>query len=360
MSQRYGKNAEFVLDGGGNTSLKEDGVLYVKGSGVKLSDIQAEQFVAMDLIKLLAIITRDYPVSMNEAQKDEAALADIMSARLAGEDDKRPSVEAVLHAMLPYKYVLHVHPPLINGLTCSAEGSDACKRLFGDKAVWIDISKPGLMLAGKCDKAFKAYSQKHGNCPQITLLQNHGIFIAAETVDEIDKLMYYAVSTVKGKIKEMPLFEAVPYDNNAVHSLKSAFHSVSFATAAPHTAVFCTNKQILKFVTNEKSFLPIRKSFTPDNVVMYGDEALFISLESDTKTNPVISIITDEFAKFNAKHGHNPIIVALQNLGFFALGESEDTAKRVESSFLDAIKIATYATSFGGIGTESMNTQLSY
>ena len=63
FSRKYGSDPELVLAGGGNTSMKENGVLYVKGSGCSLSTIEENNFVAMDLEKLLEILNKEYPAS---------------------------------------------------------------------------------------------------------------------------------------------------------------------------------------------------------------------------------------------------------------------------------------------------------
>ena len=120
MSNRYGSNSEYVLAGGGNTSYKENGIMYVKCSGTALATITADGFVAMDMAKLTAMLDKKYPEADDE--REAAALADMMAARLPSEYSKRPSVEAILHELFPQKYVLHVHPTLVNGLTCGKDG----------------------------------------------------------------------------------------------------------------------------------------------------------------------------------------------------------------------------------------------
>ena len=120
FSRRYGSDPELVLAGGGNTSMKENGVLYVKGSGCSLSTIRSVDFVAMNLDKLLAICGKQYPTE--DKEREALFLADVSAAKLPGEERKRPSVEALLHALFPQRYVLHLHPALINGLTCGADG----------------------------------------------------------------------------------------------------------------------------------------------------------------------------------------------------------------------------------------------
>jgi len=236
--------------------------------------------------------------------------------------------------------VLHVHPPLINGLTCAVNGKAVCGEMFSDKVVWIDLTKPGLILAQKCNKAFNAYAKKTGNDPQIVLLQNHGIFIAADTVEEIDKLMGYVVDTVESRIKEEPNFQIIPatFDTDSLQAIKAKLKAL-YSDGDEPTALFCINKQVSMFVKDKVSFKPISKPFTPDHIVYCKDEPLFIEQGNDVAT---------AFKAYTARKGYKPKIIAIQGVGFFALGENQKNADRARQLFLDAVKIATYAKSFGG------------
>ena len=177
-SRKYGSNPELVLAGGGNTSMKENGVLYVKGSGCALSSIEKDNFVAMDLSKLRAIVNNAYPD--NDSAREAAFLADMSAAKLPGEEAKRPSVEALLHALFPQRYVLHLHPALVNGLTCGVDGEKVAAELFPE-AVWVEACKPGFTLA-------KLLADKLDGRNTV-LLQNHGVFFAADSEEELAALL---------------------------------------------------------------------------------------------------------------------------------------------------------------------------
>ena len=127
MSNKYGANAEYVLAGGGNTSFKSEDRLWVKGSGTSLATIKPEDFVVLERPLLNAMWSAQYPEE--EKAREAAVLSDMMYARVRGEN-RRPSVETLLHNLFPQSYVLHVHPTLVNGLTCSNEGQKAMQRLL--------------------------------------------------------------------------------------------------------------------------------------------------------------------------------------------------------------------------------------
>jgi len=339
MSHRYGADEEFVLAGGGNTSYKESNVLYVKGSGAGLSDILLEQFVAMDNNLLLEMIGREFPESMSTEKREELVLAEMMAARLPGEENKRPSVESTLHAMFPYKLVLHVHPPLINGLTCGVCGKKICEELFGDKVVWIDLTKPGFILAQECNRAFNDHVEKTGSYPQISILQNHGIFVAADTTAETDRLMLYVVDKLKSRINETPNFESVAFDKDLSLRIEAVLKGL-YSSDDSASVKFCTNKQVSLFISDKEAFRAVSIPFTPDHIVYCKDEPLFVEPDAD------IAVV---FNAYNNNKGYKPNIVAVRGLGFYALGKTEKGAHQAEALFLDAIKIAIYAKSFGGI-----------
>ena len=195
FSRRYGSDPELVLAGGGNTSMKENGVLYVKGSGCSLSTIRSVDFVAMNLDKLLAICGKQYPTE--DKEREAMFLADVSAAKLPGEERKRPSVEALLHALFPQRYVLHLHPALINGLTCGADGRRIAAELFPG-VIWVNACRPGYTLA-------KRLSDKIGPGTDTVLLQNHGVFFAADTPDGLSKLLDRMIAVLKAELPgELP------------------------------------------------------------------------------------------------------------------------------------------------------------
>ena len=191
FSRKYGSDPELVLAGGGNTSMKENGVLYVKGSGCSLSTIKEENFVAMDLEKLLEILKKDYPAS--DREREAMFLTDVSAAKLPGEEQKRPSVEALLHALFRQRYVLHLHPALVNGLTCGVDGKRIAQELF-PKAIWVDACRPGYTLA-------KLLSDRISAETDTVLLQNHGVLYASETPEGLAKLLDGMMETLK---KQLP------------------------------------------------------------------------------------------------------------------------------------------------------------
>ena len=144
MSNTYGSNPAYVLAGGGNTSVKDDTTLYVKGSGTQLATIKAEEFVEMSRERLNEIMKTDYPE--DDVKRESLYLADVMAAVTDADKTKRPSVEALLHNLFAYTYVLHVHPTLVNGLTCGKGAKELSEQLLGKRYSGLISANPDIHL----------------------------------------------------------------------------------------------------------------------------------------------------------------------------------------------------------------------
>lgn len=331
MSNRYGKNSEFVLAGGGNTSYKSPDLLWVKGSGTSLATIKPEDFVVLERQLLDDMWTAQYPA--NEEQREAAVLADMMNARIRGEN-RRPSVETLLHNLFPQQYVLHVHPTIVNGLTCSVEGEKAMKRLFPD-AVWVDACKPGYILALECKKMMDAYKAENGKNVEILFLQNHGIFFAADTTEAIDALAERVMSTLKAAVNRSLQMEESAYDMEKVVAISPVLRML-YGENKPATVKFTVNPEILEYD-------PTTKSLSPDHIV-YAKAKQLILPENVTQDQ-----VKALFEAFVAENGYKPKIIFAKGLGMFSCGNTITEAITAREVMLDAVKVVAYAQSFGGV-----------
>ena len=324
MSNKYGSNPAYVLAGGGNTSYKSAENLWIKGSGTALATIKAEDFVVMDRSKLNRMWTADYPE--NEAARESAVLQDMMDARVEGET-RRPSVETLLHDLFPQKYILHVHPTLINGLTCSVEGVAAMQKLLPE-AVWVDACKPGYILALDCKERMDAYKAAHGKDADLLFLQNHGIFFAADTAEEVGALAEKTMAIVTDAIVRFPNEEAVEADSTRVAAI-----SEKLAALYGGSCCFMVNNEIL-------GYDPATESLSPDHIVYAKAKQLALDSEDGLEA---------AFSAFEAANGYKPKITFIKGLGMFACDATEKTAQTAASVMYDAVKVVCYAESFGGV-----------
>lgn len=173
-SRLLGREADLVLHGGGNTSVKASAnnlfgeceeLLLVKGSGWDLISIEAEGFpgVKLDLLKRLAELDDLSDTDMVKAQK--SAMTDPASPN--------PSVEAILHAIIPFRYVDHTHTDAVVTITNTADGIERIKALYGDSVLIIPYVMPGFILAKTVRDLSRDvdWSKLKG-----MVLMNHGLF----------------------------------------------------------------------------------------------------------------------------------------------------------------------------------------
>ena len=331
LSRLYGANPDYVIAGGGNTSFKNETTLWVKGSGVSLAEITPGGFVAMDRAKLAALweSAEREPAADNSAgvsEREAAILAGLMASRLPGEENKRPSVETLLHDLLPFSYVIHTHPFLVNGLTCSQDADKAARDLFGDNVAWIPISDPGFTLACTVRKAISRQP------PSFFFLQNHGVFVGADTPEEIKSLYEKIMDTIAAQIKRQP-------DLNGEASSFAGTEAALLKELSGGNVCFMLNNEIAVLVESRSAFAPVASAFTPDHIVYAGSDPLFIEKGTDME---------EAWKAHIKKTGRTPKIAALQGAGIFGMGQSEKAAVLALELFNDAIKVAVCAESFGG------------
>lgn len=331
MSNKYGANPEYVLAGGGNTSFKSAEHLWIKGSGTALATIKPEDFVVLERSLLNEMWTADYPAE--EAAREAAVLQDMMDARIKGET-RRPSVETLLHDLFPQQYILHVHPAIVNGITCSVEGAAAMKRLFPN-AVWVDACKPGYILALECKEKMAAFKAETGKDCNLLFLQNHGIFFAGETTEELDVLAEGTMAKLAAAIKEEPKMEAMEYDVEKVVAIAPVLRAL-YGENQPATVKFTVNPEVL-------SYDPTTKSMSPDHIVYA--KAKQLSLPADVDADGIKAA----FDAFIAENGYKPKIAFVKDLGMFSMGATMKEAVTAQTVMLDAVKVVSYTKSFGGV-----------
>ena len=200
LSHEFG-TTDYVRGGGGNTSCKNESTLWVKPSGTMLSGLQPKTFVALDRNKLGELYTIEPP---SKSSAREALVKEKMENAVLADSSGMASVEAPLHNSLKARYVVHTHPYIVNGMTCSRNGKAICEKLF-PSALWLDYIDPGYTLCMQVREEIQNYNNQYGCEPLLIFLKNHGVFIAADHADEIRRLYAEVISTLKVKYEQAGL-----------------------------------------------------------------------------------------------------------------------------------------------------------
>ncbi|WP_434658645.1 class II aldolase/adducin family protein [Sulfurimonas sp. NW9] len=206
-SNLLGQNDELVLHGGGNTSLKSkingEDVLHVKGSGWDLASIEAEGFAPVKLDVLLEMAKREHLSDSEMVHLQREAMTD--------KSAPNPSVEAILHALIPYKFVDHTHADAIVTISNSVNGDEHIVKLFPNFLI-VDYIMPGFELAHTIYKMTKDLDWESIDG---IILHHHGIFTFDNDAKKSYDKMIEAVTKAENFLDEQAV---VHIEHNYVHS----------------------------------------------------------------------------------------------------------------------------------------------
>ena len=189
-SRLLGADPALVLHGGGNTSVKivaqnlfgdNETILYIKGSGHDLGTIDRRGFAPCRIEPL---------VRMGQlAELSDAAMVNAMRCALTDSSAPTPSVEAILHAIIPYTYVDHTHADAVLTILDTPRASEYIHQLYGDKFLVVPYVMPGFALARHCAQQLASQLQPHH---EGLILLNHGIFTWGDDArTSYDRMIHY-------------------------------------------------------------------------------------------------------------------------------------------------------------------------
>ena len=270
-SRLLGRDKSLVLHGGGNTSVKivekntfgeDEELLYVKGSGWDMEKIEAAGFspVKLDYIRRLAQLpSLPDPQMVNE-------LVTHMTRATA----PVPSVEAILHGILPYKFVDHTHADAVITVTNSPGGEIRVREIYGDRVVVIPYIMPGFDLARLCAQCFPA--QAGANTIGMVLL-HHGIFSFGDTAKESYDRMIFLVGLAEDYLKrqqawDIPTPKPRPGKTEVGKELALLRKNISELVGAPVIVARHTQDKYLAFAQHaDLASLAQQGPATPDHVI---------------------------------------------------------------------------------------------
>jgi rhamnose utilization protein RhaD (predicted bifunctional aldolase and dehydrogenase) len=263
----------------------------------------------------------------------EAEIIKGMFSCVADNSGRRPSVETSLHNLLNFSFVVHTHPTLVNGLMCAKNSHGETIKIFGEKALVIEYTDPGYILFKLVEKRISEYILKYGKEPQIIFLENHGVFVSANTIDEIKSIYSDIMNRIQFKVL-MP----IPSHKN-INTYLPFFNEIHLINENIVAQAF-QSELINEFIQTRETFLQADTAFSPDNIVYCKAHYLF--------SEPDINILKNDYNNFKEKHGYFPKVIAIEKAGLICLEENESSLKTVFEVYLDILKISFLTRNFGG------------
>ncbi|MBN1764404.1 MAG: class II aldolase/adducin family protein [Sedimentisphaerales bacterium] len=321
LSHRFG-TVDYVRGGGGNTSCKDDDTLWVKPSGTTLADLTPETLVALDRKKLARLYEMTPPA---DPTRREALVKETMAAAALPETPGRASVEAPLHDSLQAQFVVHTHPAIVNGMTCSKKGYEICKTLFPD-ALWLNYIDPGYTLCMQVRQGIENFKKLHGHEPEVIFLKNHGVVVGADTPDTIKTLHARIMKTLTMEYKRAKIslnLDIAPLPDEEV--VNAAKETISHAFG---TNEICTETSGM--------FDYAEGPISPDHIVY-------------ARSRPFTGNLSREAAKtYQSQTGYLPHIIAFNNAVFGVASTQKKAALALELA-RDGALVKQLTEAFGGI-----------
>ncbi len=347
-SRLLGNETRLVLHGGGNTSVKTKmkdimgkytEVLCVKGSGWDMGSIEPQGLPAVRLDNLRRLI------SLSKLSDED--MVNVQRANLLDSSSPNPSVETLLHAFLPHKFVDHTHSNAVLALTDQPDGDALCRKVFGSKMGYVPYILPGFDLA---KKAFEVY-QKDKNIEGLILFK-HGIFTFGSTAKESYDRMIHQVTLAEKRLKRKKkhVFVKANLPKRVARVADVAPILRGLITAAGKRVImnFRTNAKVRSFVDGREVRRYSQKStVTPDHVIRTKPKPLIVpapdasDLKSFTKAakralDSYQKSYNNYFERQNKRVGYSktkldllPRIILVPGLGLFGLDENSKSAEIV-------------------------------
>jgi rhamnose utilization protein RhaD (predicted bifunctional aldolase and dehydrogenase)/NAD(P)-dependent dehydrogenase (short-subunit alcohol dehydrogenase family) len=279
-----GSEPALVLHGGGNTSVKATAttilddtidVIHVKGSGSDLATIEPAGHPAVRLEPLHKLRALD--------EMSDEAMVNELRANLLDASAPNPSVETLLHAFLPARFIDHTHADAILALCNQRDAKRIFTSLFGNGLVWVPYFMPGFALAKRC---FDAYVHVAALAePAVMVLEKHGLFTWGETAKESYERTIDAVTRAETYIADksrVPAPAAAPRapvaEIQVLPRLRGAL--AKLGGHAPERGPIVRNRAtpaILAFLERRDAAELVAKGCaTPDHVLRTKPAALFV------------------------------------------------------------------------------------
>ena len=352
-SRLLGQNKSLVLHGGGNTSVKiteknivgdiED-ILYVKGSGWDLETIDVAGFSPVRLNHLKAL-------SELNTLSDSAMVNELVT-HLTKSSAPIPSVEAILHAVIPYKFVDHTHADAVVSITNSLNGENIINEIYGNTVIVIPYIMPGFDLSKLCAKYLK--TELKPETKGIVLLK-HGIFSFGNTATESYDRMIELVKIAEDYLNKNSMTLNESYNQNKIGN-----HKIEIASLRKKISQIAGFPVILKRHTDAKSMTFCNREdlaivsqqgpATPDHVIR-------------TKRLPLVGRNVDQYAKEYIQYFSDneplanerkkmldpaPRVLLDSELGVCTIGKTVKDALIIADIYSHTIDIISWAEGMGG------------
>ena len=368
-----GRDPLLVLHGGGNTSVKtrakddlgvEHEVIAVKGSGWDMAEIEPQGMPAVKLEPLRKLRALS-------ALSDEA-MVNVQRLNLLDASAPNPSVETLLHAFLPHKFIDHTHAAAVLSIVDQPDGEALAREVYDGRMGIVRYIAPGFGLAKAAAEVFEQSPDVEG-----LILHKHGIFTFGETAREAYERMIEMVSLAESRLRQgrPVVFQARTLADELAEVAEIA-PIIRGAVALPadkpggeptrFVMTFRTGPEILAYVNGaELADYSQRGVVTPDHIIRTKNTPLVVSPPEPGKLDEFARHVKQAVAEFSAgydsyfgrenekvggiksKLDSAPRVVLVPGLGLFGIGRSAKDADIAADLAENTVRVVTDAEGIG-------------
>ncbi len=352
-SRLLGGESGLVLHGGGNTSVKAkiknffgdiEEALYIKGSGWDLKTIQTSGFapVKLEVLKRMAELDRLSDTDMIRLQK--TAMTDPAAPN--------PSVEAILHAIIPFKYVDHTHADAVVTITNNEKGERLIRTIYKDRVLIVPYVMSGFILA---KKVYEMTRNINWHEVEGIILMNHGIFTFSDDAKASYEQMIHLVSLAENYLQASGAFDSVAKAEAGedLFTLAKIRKQVSLAKGSAMIATLDNRPEACGFadLTNVES-IATRGPLTPDHVIRTKQIPLIIKKDVEKAITGFCSAYEKYFQRNTDGHlsclDPAPRWGVWPQHGIIAFGQSVKEANIVSDIAFHTIRAIQWGEAIGG------------
>lgn len=352
MSRTAGADNRLVQAGGGNTSVKTDGGrrMYVKASGTSLAEMrEGRGYRTVNVRQCLEMLEDDGLRSLEPVPREQEVARRLKDACV---DDLpgRPSVETSLHALLG-RCVLHTHPSVVNGLLCARNGRGALGELFGEldpPCLYVPYVDPGFPLAVRLAREIRRYREEHGRLPQVTFLENHGLFASADGPEEALELTRHVFGRIESEWQERRSrrdIRSMPPPGKRMRTIRQIAAAMRRCYAelfdGPVLVRFSENNPVKTFLIQPDARELVQvNSLMPDQVVYCNDMPLWLE---HCRQRDDCAEATEQLVRSAAAGMDTPCCIVADGLGLFVAGADVgalDAATATMEATLETLSVA--------------------
>jgi rhamnose utilization protein RhaD (predicted bifunctional aldolase and dehydrogenase)/NAD(P)-dependent dehydrogenase (short-subunit alcohol dehydrogenase family) len=359
-SRLLGRNPSLVLHGGGNTSVKSAAqdllgnrieVLHVKGSGSDLAKVDTSGFTPLDLSPLRGLMEL-------ERLTDEDMVRELRRFRL-DPDAPTPSVETLLHAYLPFRFIDHTHADAVLALIQTPGGERRAREVWGDDYLIVPYVKPGFDLA-RAVKLLWDEAAAAGRSPIGLILLNHGAFTFADDARASYERMIDCVAAAE---RALPRRSAAPGHRPAppwtpaeIARLRAAVSRLAGRPPRPMLLRLDDGAETRRFACHPGlPELALRGTLTPDHVIRTKRVPLVV--DGPDGVEAALAAYAADYRRYFEDHAAGrpltmldpaPRVIVARGFGVFTAGATEADAQAALDVYRHTMAAVLLAEELGG------------